>query len=474
MERLKQLFGTLKTSYEPLDEDAVGFEGQALMNGGVDDEDHSLTAEDEVITHTEAPFSWAHYAVFTLLGVAMLWAWYVPSHEHSGVHKLTQCRNMFLAAGPYFQSRFKGEKWILANFQSAELSVSTVVNLGAMLVLTNLQANASYPRRIIMALVFNIGTFSLLAISTRIFLDVSAVTYFVFIIVQVLTSSLATGLMQNGIFAYMSSFGREEYAQGCMTGQAIAGVLPCIVQIVSVLSVPPVDATKDTVKESSGSALAFFATASAVSFITLLAFIHLLGMNRKNAAYKATTQQDRPETPRKPVPLLIIYRKTFFLSTSVFITFVIAMFYPVYTQQIQSVHTPADIPRVLEPASFIPLAMLIWNVGDLVGRLLSAIPSLSITNRPHLLLTLAVGRVLLIPLYLLCNIKGRGATINSDVFYFLLQIVYGVTNGFIGTMCMMGAVEYVDVIEREATGAFMTLMLVGGLTAGSLLSFVAT
>jgi hypothetical protein len=78
MERIKQLFGeiTSKATYKPLDED-VGPEGQALMNGRPDDEDHSLTADDEVHVHAEAPFSWTHYAVFMLLGVAMLWAWYV-------------------------------------------------------------------------------------------------------------------------------------------------------------------------------------------------------------------------------------------------------------------------------------------------------------------------------------------------------------------------------------------------------------
>ena len=43
---------------------------------------------------------------------------------------LTQYRNMFLAAGPYFQRRFQSNDWLLSNFQSAELTVSTVANLG--------------------------------------------------------------------------------------------------------------------------------------------------------------------------------------------------------------------------------------------------------------------------------------------------------------------------------------------------------
>jgi equilibrative nucleoside transporter 1/2/3 len=46
-----------------------------------------------------------------------------------------------------------------------------------------------------------------------------------------------SGLCQNGIFAYVSGFGQPQYTQGIMTGQGVAGVLPCIAQIVSVLSV---------------------------------------------------------------------------------------------------------------------------------------------------------------------------------------------------------------------------------------------
>lgn len=45
---------------------------------------------------------------------------------------------------------------------------------------------------------------------------------------MVFFASLATGLCQNGVFAYVAGFGRGEYTQSIMTGQAIAGVLPCI------------------------------------------------------------------------------------------------------------------------------------------------------------------------------------------------------------------------------------------------------
>jgi equilibrative nucleoside transporter 1/2/3 len=72
----------------------------------------------------------------------------------------------------------------------------------------------------------------------------------------------------------------------------------------------------------------------------------------------------------------------------------------------------------------------------------------------------------------LCNIGGRGAKINSDFFYlFIVQLLFGLTNGYLGSSCMMGFVEWVESDELEAAGGFMSLALVGGLAAGSFLSF---
>lgn len=388
-------------------------------------------------------------------------------------------RNMFLAAGPYFQKRFKSNDWILNNFQPTELTTSTIVNLSSILILTKLQAKASYSKRIIVALVINIVSFTLLAISTKLFTNVSAGVYFGFLIIQVLLASGATGTLQNGIFAYVSGFGREEYTQGIMTGQAVAGVLPAIVQIMSVLSAPPANARLDVPTESSTSAMAYFLTATGISALTLVAFLYLSNVQRRSQHHKQSLDEVTDGNgniveaeERESVPLLTLFRKTFWLATSVFLTFAITMIYPVFTQEIESVRPRDKAPQLFKPASFIPLGFLFWNSGDLIGRLLPAIPRLRLTQRPRLVLGLALSRVLFIPLFLLCNINGRGAKINSDFFYlFIVQLGFGISNGFLGSTCMMGAIEYVDIEEREATGGFMGLCLVSGLTVGSLLSF---
>jgi equilibrative nucleoside transporter 1/2/3 len=378
---------------------------------------------------------------------------------------------MFLAAAPYFQRRFQSNDSILRNFQSGILSVSTVGNMGFMIILTKLQARANYPKRIAASLALNAVVFTLLAISTKFYLDVSAGVYFAFLLVMVFSASLATGLCQNGVFAYVSSFGREEYTQAIMTGQGIAGVLPAITQIISVLSVPEGQHGHPQLEEPSTSAFAYFITATLVSLLTLLAFFFQLSRTPSKPLLHADLASSTPAL-RKSIPLTHLFKKLSPLATAIFISFAITMFFPVFTSRIVSVRDPAHAPRLLKPATFIPLAFFFWNLGDLVGRTGPALPALRITHRPRLVLCLALARVAFIPMYYLCNVGGKGAVVSSDVFYlFVVQALFGLSNGYVGSSCMMGFAEWVEPEEREAAGGFMSLCLVAGLTVGSFLSF---
>jgi equilibrative nucleoside transporter 1/2/3 len=390
---------------------------------------------------------------------------------------------MFMAAAPYFDRRFESSDWIRMHFQAAELSVSCVTNLCSMIILTKLQKEATYPKRIASALIINSFCFVLLALSTV--TNTSASVYFAFLMLMVFGASLATGLIQNGLFAYVTGFGKSEYTQAIMTGQAIAGVLPCIAQIVSILSVPNRSASDGhPPQESWKSAFWYFITATAVSGFALFSFLWLVA--RRNSQSKLTSiatqitsgvdaADEEEETPeRKTVGLWNLFKKLYFLALAVFLCFSITMVFPVFTQEIYSIRDPASSPRLFHAASFIPLALLVWNLGDLAGRLLTLYPRVVLTHYPLLLFIFAIARVGFIPLYLLCNIRNRGAIVQSDAFYlFIVQLLFGITNGYLGSSCMMGASLWVDVEEREAAGGFMGLMLVGGLTVGSLLSFLA-
>ncbi|KAI1378285.1 nucleoside transporter-domain-containing protein [Hypoxylon crocopeplum] len=430
------------------------------------DESQSLRGHPEHTEH-DVPFSWIEYGIFALLGVAMLWAW-----------------NMFLAAAPYFQLRFQEDDWILDNFQSAIISVSTLANLGAMVVLTNIQYTASYPFRIMLAFYMNITIFALLTASTVTFVNVAPSTYLVFVLVMVACTAWAAGLIQNGAFAFASSFGRPEYMQAIMAGQGVAGVLPPLVQVISVLVAPPADATAGVGDEGSSgsgkSAFIYFLTAVIISVVALVAFVPLVTRHNRiienrmmeHMAASMTSIESAERSARKIVSMLTLFRKLHWLAGGVFMCFAVAMFFPVFTPKILSVTPPEDASLLLQPAAFIPLGFFFWNLGDLGGRASSLF--LSLRDRPTLLFVASIARFIFLPLYLLCNLHGNGAVINSDVFYLLVvQFPFGFTNGWLSSNCMMAAGEWVEEGEREASGGFMGLALVAGLAFGSLLSFTA-
>ena len=389
---------------------------------------------------------------------------------------------MFLAAFPYFAYRFASSAWLSSYFPSAIISVSTFTNLASIGLLTRLQAGASYPTRITIALIINIVIFMLLAISTVLFRQISAAVYFAFVMVIVFASSLACGFSQNGVFAYSSGFGIGEYTQAVMTGQAISGVLPCIAQILLVLSVPSnSDVTEGTGQESPRSAFAFFLTASGVSAIALAPFLLVLVRRHGERAGEVRGKLDAIDgaeederTERKTVSMWTLFLKLRWLALAVFLDFGVTMLFPVFTAKIQSVRAADSAPRLLQPACFVPLAFLLWNSGDLLGRLATLIPRLAASvEYPRAIFSLSLFRIIFIPLFYLSNINGRGAAVDSDVFYLVfVQFLFGLTNGFVGSICMMGASRWVEAHEREAAGGFMSFMLVGGLTAGSLISFL--
>jgi equilibrative nucleoside transporter 1/2/3 len=406
---------------------------------------------------------------------------------------------MFLAAAPYFHRRFEKSPWAVEHYESSIVSVSTVTNLLCVLVLAKLQQNASYPIRIAVSLVILTTVFALQAMSTVFFRTVPIGIYFIFVMSMVLGASFAVGMNQNGVFAYVSGFGRPEYTQAIMAGQGIAGVLPCIVQIITNAAGSRRHGGDHHEKDDSGefykSALTYFLFAVLVTLVALFSFLRLMSrtvgsrwfIRELRAIKNASTMSDatnpapEPSAPaHKTVGLWRLFLRLKWLALAVYLCFTVTMVYPVFTVKVQSVHDPATRSRIFEPELFIPLAFLFWNMGDLIGRMSPIVPAFArAADYPRALFAFSVSRLIFIPMYLACNIRsGRdaaenNAVINSDFFYlFIVQLGFGLTNGFLGSACMMGAGQYVTADEREAAGGFMSMMLVAGLATGSLLSFL--
>ena len=390
-----------------------------------------------------------------------------------------------MAAAPYFQRRFQSDDWILDNFQSAIISISTITNLIAMAILTNIQSSANYPLRINLALLINVVIFIVLTLSTTYFVDISAHAYLVFLLSMVAGTSWAAGLMQNGSFAFAASFGRPEYTQAIMVGQGVAGILPPVAQMISFLVVAPVPdegTAAGTPDDAGTAALIYFLTAVGISALVIFAFQPLVKRHHRLIEQRMVQQlaesvnsiEEAERAARRFVSFPTLFRKLHWPAAAVFLCFLASMFFPVFTSKILSVNDSTENKiRLFEPGAFIPLAFFFWNLGDFLGRASTILP-FSLRHRPIALFAISIARMVFLPLYLLCNVRGEGAVVRSDLFYLVLvEFPFGLTNGWLGASSMMAAGEWVDDCEREAAGGFMGLCLVAGLTVGSLLSFAA-
>ncbi|KAI5301213.1 hypothetical protein KEM55_000427, partial [Ascosphaera atra] len=393
--------------------------------------------------------------------------------------------NMFLAAAVYFKQRFAANTWITSNYQSSILTVYCATNLASTMHLARHQNRDAYPKRILHSLLLNLAVFVLLAFSTLFFTDVSAEQYFVFVLLMDFGTSLAAGMCQNGLFSYVGRFAQPQYTQGIMAGQAAAGVMPCLVQIVAVLAAPsrvttdPGEDRSNDDGQSAESACTFFVIAALVSLWALGSFLYL---DRRQTARSVSSEVshmfEHDVGPEKHVPMGYLFNRLKWLALGIFLDFAVTMFFPVYTAEIESVHMRHDgregeVPDCLRPAAFVPMALLLWNMGDLLGRLAPGAPRLNIGHQPFALFAISVCRIIFVPLYKASNVHGRGAVIPSDVFYLLfVQFPFGLSNGYIAGSTMMAAGDWVEEDERDAAGGFMSVMLIGGLTFGSLVTFL--
>jgi solute carrier family 29 (equilibrative nucleoside transporter), member 1/2/3 len=129
------------------------------------------------------------------------------------------------------------------------------------------------------------------------------------------------------------------------------------------------------------------------------------------------------------------------------------------------------------PLIFTGTHFLLFNIGDFSGRLLCSFPRLLIWSQKRVL-AFSLARTLFIPAFLACNVPGSTAPLSDGMFFFLL-LIFGITNGYGGTMSMIIAPS----VERnprlrgrredvDTAATVASFCLVGGLCIGAFASFM--
>jgi len=178
-----------------------------------------------------------------------------------------------------------------------------------------------------------------------------------------------------------------------------------------------------------------------------------------------------------------VFRKNLLLEFSVAWVFVVtlAVFPPVTITILSVQETP---PKFLQPAVFIPLHFLIFNVADFIGRTyVPAIKGFLLTNHYHVVAA-SLARTFFVPIFLACNtivLQGDATTkkvplVNSDLLYFLIIFAFGCSNGYISSLAMILSSSptlnpAIEEEEKDIAGTLAAFCLVAGLAMGSIASF---
>ncbi|KAK2560587.1 Equilibrative nucleoside transporter 3 [Acropora cervicornis] len=127
---------------------------------------------------------------------------------------------------------------------------------------------------------------------------------------------------------------------------------------------------------------------------------------------------------------------------------------------------------------FVPVScFLLFNVGDFVGRLMASF--VQWPRRDGILLTVfCVIRTVFLPLFVFCNALPRKqkhlSYFTEDYYPMVFMGLFAISNGYLGSLCMMYGPTMVESKHAETAGAMMAFMLIIGLAFGAGFSFAVT
>ncbi|KAI0637927.1 nucleoside transporter-domain-containing protein [Trametes polyzona] len=467
---------TSEAVYHPIPQAPVASNPIPTSDADMDVDNESAPSPSAAHGHAvvDSRIRWIHF----LLGCAVLLPW-----------------NVMITATPYFLSRLEGSS-LKGTFSSYLSCDFTLWNMLFLAHATATAKKASNTRRVL----FSLGFLAILSFT----LTVSTYThpapggFAAFVLLNAVGQAAAGSYLQTAVVAVASLFGPVAM-QAVMSGQAAVAVAISGVQVMSALASVRNTRPKETIAASepeAQSAFIFFGLSTIFLLICAAMQMWLISLpaykavvSRAAAHSRRGTQEgtglleesesgDRAYRKANEKSQVIRLAKTNGIyNIAVAYVFVVTLsVFPPITISVRPTN-PAFHPLVFSAVHF-----LMFNLGDFFGRAICSLPRLHVWFARRLL-SLSLLRTLFIPLFLMCNVQWAtaspsGAIISSDVLFMLIVLLFGLSNGYVSSMCMMaapslahnprlkGRAEDVDVAATVAS-----FCLVGGLAIGAMFSF---
>ncbi|KAI0650151.1 nucleoside transporter-domain-containing protein [Trametes meyenii] len=433
-----------------------------------------------------------------------------PVHEHitadsriRWIHFLLGCAvllpwNAIITATPYFLSRLEGTS-LKSTFSSYLSTTFTAANLAFLAHATITAKTASNTRRVLYPLGFLAVLSFTFTMST--YAHPAPGGFFAFVLLNAVGQAAAGSYLQTAVVAIASLFGPAAM-QAVMSGQAAVAVAISGVQVMSaaasVRGTRP-EAVVLSSEPEEKSAFIFFGLSTV--FLVVCAVVHIWLVSlpayksvvARAASHRRARSQEaaalleessdmsadhhRKVDEKHHVVRVAKANGVFNVAVAYVFIVTLAVFPPITVSVLPT--NPTVHPLVFSAVHF-----LMFNIGDFAGRTICSLPALHVWSARRLL-TLSLLRTLFIPLFLMCNVQWasavsdtRGPIISSDIAFMTIVLLFGLSNGYVSSMCMIaapslahnpklqGRAEDVDVAATVAG-----FCIVGGLAVGSVVSF---
>lgn len=393
------------------------------------------------------------YIIFFIQGVGMLLPY-----------------NFFITAKSYFDFKFKGNVKIDKKFENAFALSAMFPNLISVFLNIFLTGRLSRGLRIIACLTVMFLLFILTTVFVKIDSHEWTEKFFAITIVSVVVINLSTGVFQGTIFGVAGIMG-SKYMQAIMSGQAVAGIFAAFADLITKLA-------DSEGSHPTQSAFIYFLIAAFVILVTALAYSTLMRLPRMQFYFNRAkcVVQNKPAIDKREkyirVPHFTILKKILPLALSVASVFMVTLsMFPAVVSQIESVNND-DKSRWNNDLFPTLVCFLVFNCGDWCGRIIAGRIQI-VSGKGIWLPLLCVARVVFIPLFLICKMKDSylPTLLKHDAFPVVINLLFSVSNGYLGSLCMMFGPRLVDIEYAEIAGTMMSLFLTVGLTAGACISF---
>jgi equilibrative nucleoside transporter 1/2/3 len=333
--------------------------------------------------------------------------------------------------------------------------------------------------RLIISLVLVILSFIFTSIMVYVDTDGWQNTFLTITLASVVFININAAIFQGGILGIAGRF-PPEYMGAVFGGQAIGGIFASGTNVVVLaLGAAPIDA-------------AFFCFIISVVFL-ITAFVayaicsrtefykHYSGEGLPSDGEKSPEDSkllsDTPEHKIKggKVNPLATLGKIWPYAVSVLLCFLVTLgCFPAITMHVRST-TCSSWTEIF----FVPIAcFLLFNIGDYLGRFLAGLIQWPRPGKlgAYLCLIFSILRFSFIVLFIFCNVKPTGRSLTSvqfesDAAYIIIMLLMSISNGYLGSMCMISAPQLSSSGEEAQTASSLMVALLGlGLGMGAFLS----